>query len=129
MDDKSRLIKEARLVQQRARAPYSGYQVGAAILTGSGEIYPGCNIESDAFPTTICAERVAIFAAIAAGANSFKALAIATHDGGMPCGSCRQVIYEQCGEIPIYIINLDSSTQQEFTTSQLLPYPFDFRQK
>lgn len=127
MIDVSRLIDQARLAQQRARTPYSSYPVGAAVIGESGKIYLGCNVESDAFPTTICAERVAIFAAIADGEGALKAMAIVTQDGGMPCGSCRQVIYEQCGEIPIYIMGQDDTSPREYSTSQLLPYPFDFK--
>lgn len=127
MIDVTRLIDQAQLALERARAPHSSYPVGAAVLGESGKIYPGCNVESDAFPTTICAERVAIFAAIADGESTFKALAIVTRDGGMPCGSCRQVIYEQCGEIPIYIKGREDSSPREYSTSQLLPYPFDFK--
>jgi cytidine deaminase len=127
MIDVSKLIDQAQLAQQRARAPHSSYPVGAAVLGESGRIYPGCNVESDAFPTSICAERAAIFAAIADGESTFKALAVVTQDGGMPCGSCRQVIYEQCGDIPIYIMGRDDESPREYSTSQLLPYPFDFK--
>ena len=119
------LILQAQSARERARAPHSGYPVGAAVLASSGNVYPGCNIESNAFPTTICAERVAIFSAIASGERSFKALAIVSNDSAPPCGACRQVIYEQCGEIPIYVAGPDGQSQQEFSTSQLLPYPFD----
>ena len=128
MVDHSELIAQARAAQGRARAPHSGYPVGAAVLTESGKIFPGCNVESGAFPTTMCAERVAIFASIAAGENKIEALAIVTKDGGMPCGACRQVIYEQCGEIPIYVIRTDDPKHKAFTTSQLLPFPFDLQQ-
>ena len=127
MVDTSELIEQARIAQERARAPHSNYPVGAALLADSGKLYLGCNIESGAFPTTICAKRVAIFAAIAAGENAFQALAVVSNDGGMPCGSCRQVIYEQCGEIPIFIVDRNSSTPKQFTTSQLLPFPFDLK--
>jgi len=119
------LIRQAQSARERARAPHSVYTVGAAVLTGSGKVYPGCNIESNAFPTTICAERVAIFSAIASGERSFTALAIVSNDSAPPCGACRQVIYEQCGEIPIYVAGPDGQSQQEFSTSQLLPHPFD----
>ena len=124
MMDIAELIRQAQSARERARAPHSVYPVGAAVLTGSGKVYPGCNIESNAFPTTICAERVAIFSAIASGERSFKALAIVSNDSAPPCGACRQVIYEQCGEIPIYVAGPDGQSQQEFSTSQLLPYPF-----
>ncbi len=119
------LIRQAQSARERARAPYSRYPVGAAVLASSGKVYPGCNIESNAFPTSICAERVAIFSAIASGERSFKALAVVSNDSAPPCGACRQVIYEQCGEIPIYVAGPDGKSQQEFSTSQLLPCPFD----
>ncbi|UCH63029.1 MAG: cytidine deaminase [Fidelibacterota bacterium] len=119
------LVQQAQSARGRARVPYSHYPVGAAVLTGSGKVYPGCNIESSAFSTTICAERAAIFNAIASGEHSFTALVIVSNDSAPPCGACRQVIYEQCGEIPIYVTGPDGQSQQEFSTSQLLPYPFD----
>ncbi|UCD38105.1 MAG: cytidine deaminase [Fidelibacterota bacterium] len=128
MMDISELIEQARQAQKRAHAPYSRYPVGAAVLTESGKIFLGCNVESGAFSTTICAERAAIFAAIAAGESQFRALAIISNDGGMPCGSCRQVIHEQCGELPIYIVGANSQLHKEFSTSQLLPYPFDLKE-
>ncbi len=124
MTENTELINQARQARQQARAPYSGYTVGAAVLGTSGRIYPGCNVESSAFSTTLCAERVAIFGAIAAGESGFTALAVATSNGGTPCGACRQVIHEQCGEIPIYLVGENSDQPVIFTTSQLLPHPF-----
>ncbi|MCH8836175.1 MAG: cytidine deaminase [Candidatus Marinimicrobia bacterium] len=124
MTENAELINQARQARQHARAPYSGYTVGAAVLGTSGRIYPGCNVESSAFSTTLCAERVAIFGAIAAGEDGFTALAVATKNGGTPCGACRQVIHEQCGEIPIYLVGENSGQPVKFTTSQLLPHPF-----
>ncbi len=124
MTENAELINRARQARQQARAPYSGYTVGAAVLGTSGRIYPGCNVESSAFSTTLCAERVAIFGAIAAGESGFTALAVATSNGGTPCGACRQVIHEQCGEIPIYLVGENSGQPVKFTTSQLLPHPF-----
>jgi len=127
MVDITKLIDQARLARDRARAHHSGYPVGAAVLTESGKVFLGCNIESSAFPTTICAERVAIFGAIAAGERGFRALAVVSSDSGMPCGACRQVIYEQCGNIPIYVAGPEGHSYKEFSTSQLLPYPFDLK--
>ncbi len=125
MADIPDLIREARGAQQRARALYSGYPVGAAVLGSSGKVYPGCNIESSAYPTTMCAERVAIFGAIASGESGFQALVVVAEDGGTPCGACRQVIHEQCGEIPIYLVGNDDQPPKKYATSELLPYPFD----
>ena len=128
MIDVPELIRQARTAQKRARAPYSGYPVGAAVLMDGGSVYLGCNVESGAFSTTLCAERVAIFAALAAGGHTFQALAVVSRDGATPCGACRQVIHEQCGEIPIYVLGDGDRSSTQFTTSQLLPNPFDFEQ-
>ncbi len=127
MAEIAELIQNARQARGRARAQYSGYAVGAALLGVSGRIYPGCNVESSAYPTTLCAERVAIFGAIASGETEFEALVIASGNGGTPCGACRQVIHDQCGEIPIYLVDDDSDQPVKFTTSQLLPHPFGSR--
>ena len=117
------LIKQANKARKRAFAPYSSYPVGAALLTEDGSIILGCNIESKAYPTTLCAERVAIFSAVAQGYRKYSAMALITKDGAFPCGSCRQIIHEFAGNIPIYI----SDASQNYTThsiSDLLPYPF-----
>ena len=117
------LIKEAIVAQKRAEAPYSNYPVGAALLTIDNSVILGCNIESKAYPTTLCAERVAIFSAISQGYKDFSAMARITQAGAFPCGSCRQIIYEYAGNIPIYIAkDLDNYVTQ--TISDLLPFPF-----
>ena len=117
------LIKQALIAQNRASSPYSQYQVGAAILTEDNTVILGCNVESKAYPTTLCAERVAIFSAIAQGHRKFSAMALVTEDGAFPCGSCRQIIHEYAGNIPIYISN-GSNEYITKTISELLPYPF-----
>ena len=117
------LIKQALIAQNRATSPYSQYQVGAAILTEDNTVILGCNVESKAYPTTLCAERVAIFSAIAQGHRKFSAMALVTEDGAFPCGSCRQIIHEYAGNIPIYISN-GSNEYITKTISELLPYPF-----
>ena len=117
------LINHAREAQTFSKSPYSNYAVGAALLTSGGEVIYGCNIESKAYPTTLCAERVAIFSAIAQGYNDFTELAIITEDGAAPCGACRQVISEYCNNIPIHFANKDG----EFKTmlmDDLLPLAF-----
>jgi len=124
MDEITRLLSAARDARNRARADYSGYAVGAAVLAIDGSIYQGCNIESAAYPTTICAERVAIFGAIAAGAREFRMLAVTTDDGGTPCGACRQVILEQCGAIDIHVHSLQSGETVLYNAGDLLPKPF-----
>jgi cytidine deaminase len=108
MIDSNSLLEAARIVRERAYAPYSNYQVGAAVLTGSGKIYTGCNIENASFGATVCAERVAVASAIAAGEREIKALAVVT-DGqnpGPPCGICRQFLVEFADDLPIFLGNL-----------------------
>ncbi|MFQ6610254.1 MAG: cytidine deaminase [Fidelibacterota bacterium] len=117
------LIEEAISAREKAVAPYSKYQVGAALLTLQGTIIHGCNVESKAYPTTLCAERVAVFSAISQGFNQFKAMALVTEDGAMPCGSCRQIMFEFLGNIPIFVSDLDHN-YQTLQISDLLPYPF-----
>jgi len=117
------LIKKAREAQKRAKAMYSDYAVGAALLTTDNQVILGCNIESKAYPTTICAERVAIFSAISQGYTKFKAIAVVTKDGGMPCGSCRQIIHEYSNGIPIYVSDQNENFKT-FNISSLLPHPF-----
>ena len=117
------LIQYAHLAQERAKAPYSDYAVGAALLTEDNTIILGCNIESKAYPTTLCAERVAIFSALAQGHQKFRALGLITQDGAFPCGSCRQIIHEYVEEIPIYISD-GSDKYVTHSIVELLPYPF-----
>ena len=119
-----RLIMHAQTAQNYAKAKYSNYPVGAALLTSDGIVIKGCNIESKAYPTTLCAERVAIFSAIAQGFNNFKALAIITKDGAFPCGSCRQIIYEYTDNIIIYIGQNDDENFLKVHINDLLPNPF-----
>ena len=119
-----KLIKEAHLAQKNSYAPYSKYRVGAAILTEDDTIISGCNVESSSYGLTCCAERVAIYSAIAQGHNKFRALAIFTENGGTPCGACRQVIWDICGDIPIYIANKNDNVE-ETTSKDLLPDAFD----
>ncbi len=118
-----KLIQHAIIAQKRALAPYSTYLVGAAILTDTDSVILGCNVESKAYPTTLCAERVAIFSAISQGYTNFTALALITNDGAFPCGSCRQIIHEYAGGIPIYIAN-ESGNFITKSSADLLPFPF-----
>ncbi len=120
-----KLIKEARLARNNSYAPYSKYMVGAAILTENDIIISGCNVESSSYGLTCCAERVAIYSAIAQGHNKFKALALYTENGGSPCGACRQVIWDLCGDIPIYITD-KNGTIEKTTSKELLPDAFDY---
>lgn len=92
--DESELIEAARAARIHAYAPFSRYRVGAAVRTDDGRVFTGCNVENSSYGLTVCAERVATFAAVAAGARIIQAVAIATDDAGAPCGACRQVLAE-----------------------------------
>ena len=97
------LVAAAQAAREQAYAPYSDYTVGAAVLTEDGEIIEGCNVENASYGATICAERVALTAAIAQGKRQLKAIAVVTVDGGSPCGICRQVMFELGPEMEVYI--------------------------
>ncbi|MEL0269964.1 MAG: cytidine deaminase [bacterium] len=118
------LIQKAIEMRSQALAPYSNYKVGAAILTESGKIFGGCNIENSSYSLTICAERVALFKAVSEGETKFKALSVSTNNAGMPCGACRQVIWDICGNIPILICN-NNKLITKTESIRLLPMPFD----
>ncbi len=121
---RARLIKLALEARTKAYAPYSNYQVGAALVTTSGRFYTGCNVENAAYPTGICAERVAIFKAVSEGEREFKALAVVTSNGGTPCGSCRQVMAEFGLETVVLITDAQGDLKQEATVAELLPGAF-----
>tara|TARA_B100000214_G_C23674672_1_gene493578 strand:- start:6 stop:401 length:396 start_codon:yes stop_codon:yes gene_type:complete len=120
----SDLINTAIEMRSKAYAPYSNYKVGAAIQTNNNKIFGGCNIENSSYSLTCCAERVAIFKAISEGYKKFIALSVSTINGGMPCGACRQVIWDLCGNIPIYICN-NKNLIKTVNTIDLIPDPFD----
>ena len=119
-----KLINAARLAKKYSYSPYSKYRVGAAVLTDNDTIISGCNVESSSYSLTCCAERTALFSAISNGHIKFKALAVITKDGGTPCGACRQVIWDLCGDIPIYIAD-ENGNIDETTSKALLPKAFD----
>lgn len=123
-DVRQRLIESAVQARRWAYAPYSHYPVGAALLTASGKIYEGVNVENAAYPTTMCAERVAVFKAVSEGERSFEALAVVTSNGGAPCGSCRQVLAEFGTDIIVIIADASGNIVQETTVADLLPGPF-----
>jgi cytidine deaminase len=119
------LVDSARKAQRQAYTPYSHFHVGASLLTKSGRIYTGCNIENSSYSLTICAERVAIFKAISEGETSFKAAAVFTNDPDLtsPCGACRQVLFDLAGNIDIVICN-HSGKQKIVKLQTLLPMAF-----
>lgn len=124
---KETLINAAKKVRDYAYAPYSKFYVGAALLSGTGNIYTGCNIENAAYPVTCCAERVAIFNAIANGEKSFVQIAVVanTKRPVPPCGSCRQVMSEFFEpDTKIHLVNLNGHTKT-VTLEELLPFSFE----
>lgn len=123
---KEKLINEAKKAREKAYVPYSHFPVGAALLTKSGQIYTGCNIENAAYPDTCCAERVAIFKAISTGEREFSSMAVIadTDKPVSPCGSCRQVMSEFFDkEMNIYLSNLKGDLKTVFM-NELLPFSF-----
>lgn len=123
-EEKGKLIQKAQQIRQNAYAPYSGYQVGAALLTKAGNVYTGANVENAAYPATMCAERVALFSAVAAGERAFEALVVATRNGGTPCGSCRQALSEFGLDTQVILVAEGGEIKQETTVGDLLPGAF-----
>lgn len=121
---RQKLIETALTARQWAYAPYSNYQVGAALLTASGKIYDGVNVENAAYPTSMCAERVAVFKAVSQGERQFVAMAVATKNGGSPCGACRQVISEFGLDTLVIITDAEGSVVMEATIGEMLPGAF-----
>ena len=120
------LVEAARAVRLRAHAPFSGFKVGAALETAGGEVVTGCNVENASYGLTMCAERVAIFKAISEGEKEFARLAVIadTEELTPPCGACRQIIWEFCGDVPVLLSNLHGKTET-YQLKDLLPKPFD----
>ena len=123
-DDRQSLIDIANATRCRAYAPYSNYQVGAALRARSGRIFTGCNVENAAYPHAMCAERVAIFKAVSEGEKEFDVLAVVTPNGGSPCGGCRQVMAEFNPEMIVLIADGEGKLIQETTVARLLPGAF-----
>lgn len=125
MTDYSKLITAALEARQRAVAPYSKFQVGAALQTADGKIISGANVESASYGLSCCAERVAIFKALTEGEQSFSALAVASAGGAAPCGACRQIIAEYAREAEILLIDAADAKNPVFTSiDKLLPDAF-----
>jgi len=118
------LIDLANEARRRAYAPYSRYRVGAALRTSSGRIFTGVNVENAAYPTTICAERVAVFKAVSEGEMDFDVIAVVTDNGGAPCGSCRQVLSEFGLHTVVLIADGSGKLVRETSVDELLPSAF-----
>ena len=117
------LVARAAQAREKAYAPYSGYDVGAALLAKSGRIYTGCNVENAVYPLTTCAERVAVVKAVSEGEREFVALAVSSKNGGAPCGACRQTLRE-FGEDIVVLIADATGAYRETTVAALLPDSF-----
>jgi cytidine deaminase len=120
------LAQAARAARAHAYAPYSGYAVGAAVLTDDGQVVAGCNVENASYGLSLCAERVAVFRAIAAGARRLVAAAVCTPDGGTPCGACRQVLLEFADapeSFAVWVVSPDRVIAR-YTLAELLPHGF-----
>ena len=122
--ERKTLIDLANEARRRAYAPYSNYPVGAALRTRSGRIFTGCNVENAAYPTSMCAERVAIFKAVSDGEKEFDVIAVVTPNGGSPCGGCRQVMAEFGLDTLVLISDGQGHLVQETTVAGLLPGAF-----
>jgi len=127
-EQEAELARCAAEARQRAYAPYSGYAVGAALRTPSGEIYAGVNVENAAYPDSLCAERVAIVKAVSEGHREFVMIAVATSNGGTPCGSCRQVMAEFGLDAVVLIVDGQGALCQRTSVRALLPDSFGPKQ-
>jgi cytidine deaminase len=123
-EEYKQLIELANEARRHAYAPYSNYPVGAALRTRTGRVYAGVNVENAAYPTGICAERVAIFKAISEGEHEFEVIAVVTDNGGSPCGACRQVMSEFGLDTVVLIADGKGKVFQETTVRKLLPEAF-----
>jgi cytidine deaminase len=123
-EERYNLIEQANEARRYAYAPYSHYPVGAAVRTKSGRVFTGINVENAAYPTSMCAERTAVFKAVSEGEHEFDAIAVVTDNGGSPCGSCRQVLAEFGQDTTVLIANGEGELLQETTVKDLLPGAF-----
>lgn len=122
------LVEAAQVARERAHAPFSRFKVGAALETAAGDIITGCNVENATYGLTMCAERVAIFKAVSEGHRAFTRVVVVadTESPTPPCGACRQLLWEFCGDVDVVLANLDGVTGR-CRLAALLPLPFDAR--
>ncbi len=120
------LIDAALRAREHAHAPFSKFKVGAALLGEDGQIYTGCNVENATYGLTVCAERVAVFKAVSEGARKFRRIVVAADTNVLtpPCGACRQILWEFCGDIEVILTNLQGKTES-LRLKDLFPRPFD----
>lgn len=126
MSEYDALVAAAKAARENAHAPYSNFRVGAALRATSGRIFGGCNVENSTYGLTVCAERVAIFKAMSEGERGFYAIAVVTDADALtpPCGACRQLIWEFCGDVPVVLENLKGK-REVHRMKDLFPKPFD----
>jgi cytidine deaminase len=126
LNDYEPLIAAATQARENAHAAFSNFRVGAALRATSGRIFGGCNVENATYGLTVCAERVAILKAISEGERGFDAIAVVTDTDTLtsPCGACRQLIWEFCGDVPVILANLKGKTET-IAMRDLFPKPFD----
>jgi cytidine deaminase len=120
------LIEAALRARENAHAPYSHFQVGAALEDSAARVFTGCNIENATYGLTLCAERVAVFKAVSEGARKFQRIAVAAATEVLtpPCGACRQILWEFCGDVEITLVNTSGKTET-LRLSSIFPRPFD----
>jgi len=120
------LVAKAAAARENAIATYSGFKVGAALEAKDGRIYTGCNVENVSYGLTVCAERVALWKALSEGVREFTRIAIVTDApvATPPCGACRQILWEYCGDIPVHLHSL-RQIDEYYQLADLLPHPFD----
>ncbi|MBZ5591870.1 MAG: cytidine deaminase [Acidobacteriia bacterium] len=120
------LIEAALHVRDHAHAPFSEFKVGAALEGDDGQIHTGCNVENATYGLTVCAERVAVFKAVSEGARKFRRIAVVADTDALtpPCGACRQILWEFCGDIEVILANLHGKTES-LRLKELFPRPFD----
>jgi cytidine deaminase len=120
------LVEAALKVRENAWAPFSKFKVGAAVEDDAGRIHTGCNVENATYGLTVCAERVAVFKAVSEGARRFRRVVVAadTDELTPPCGACRQILWEFCGNVELVLVNLNGKTET-FQLKELFPRPFD----
>ena len=127
MSEHDVLIAAAAKVRENAHAKFSNFKVGAALRTKAGKIYRGCNVENCTYGLTVCAERVALLSALAAGERDFTSIAVVTQseEPSTPCGPCRQLMWEYCGDIDVTLAGLKGQ-RVDYKLSTLFPHPFYF---
>ena len=126
MEGRESLIEAAKAARRNARAAHSRFKVGAALETASGSLFTGCNVENATYGLTVCAERVAVWKALSEGEGDFRRIAIVADTAELtpPCGACRQILWEFCGDIELILVNLQGKTES-FHLKDLFPRPFD----